>query len=294
MTQSCELRLPLTTRQPGATRKTPETPASLEESAAGAIPETCAVGGFARLFPAGLPRLVMFDLDGTLVDSVPELAAAVEQMLLALGRPPAGSAAVRLWVGNGARVLVRRALAGALHHAAVGEADTEQALALFMDAYAGSHRLTQIYPGVRDSLKWLRQQGVEMALITNKPERFVAPLLDALKIGQYFRWIIGGDTLAQQKPDPTGLLQVMKMAGVAPQQALFVGDSRSDVLAANAAGVLCVALSYGYNHGRPIAEEAPALVIDDLRALLPGCPSAWAELPLPDPQSTSSEESAAW
>ncbi len=252
------------------------------------------MGGFARLFPAGLPRLVMFDLDGTLVDSVPELAAAVEHMLLVLGRPPVGSAAVRLWVGNGARVLVRRALAGDLQHAAVSETDTEQALALFMAAYEGSHRLTQIYPGVRDSLKWLRQQGVEMALITNKPERFVAPLLDALKIGRYFRWIIGGDTLAQQKPDPAGLLQVMKMAGVEPQQALFIGDSRNDVLAAHAAGVLCVALSYGYNHGRPIAEEAPALVIDDLRALLPGCPSACAELPLADPQSTSSEESAAW
>ena len=238
-------------------------------------------GGFDRLFPGCLPRLVMFDLDGTLVDSVPDLAAAVDQMLLALGRPAAGVGAVRHWVGNGARVLVRRALAGALEHEAVEEAEAERALALFLEAYADSHSLTQVYPGVRTTLKWLKAQGVEMALITNKPEQFVAPLLDEMKIGRYFRWILGGDTLPQQKPDPTGLLQVMKMAGVAAHEALFVGDSRNDVLAAKAAGVLCVALSYGYNHGRPIAEESPALVIDDLRALLPGCVPSSAEITLP-------------
>ncbi|MET1077200.1 MAG: phosphoglycolate phosphatase [Pseudomonas sp.] len=240
------------------------------------------VGGFEQLFPGRLPRLVMFDLDGTLVDSVPDLAAALQQMLHDLGRPPVALEAVREWVGNGARVLVRRALAGGLEHDGVDEAETEQALALFMTAYADSHSLTQVYPGVRTTLKWLKKQGVEMALITNKPEQFVAPLLDEMKIGRYFRWIIGGDTLPQQKPDPTGLLQVMKMGGVAPHEALFVGDSRNDVLAARAAGVPCVALSYGYNHGRPIAEESPALVIGDLRELLPGCVATGAEIPLTD------------
>jgi len=147
---------------------------------------------------------------------------------------------------------------------------------------ANSHGLSAIYPGVRETLKWLKQQGIEMALITNKPERFVGPLLDDLRIGRYFRWIIGGDTLPQQKPDPTALLHVLKMAGVSPGEALFVGDSRSDVLASKAAGVACVAMSYGYNHGRPIAEESPALVIDDLRELLPGCFETAAALPLPD------------
>ena len=120
-----------------------------------------------------------------------------------------------------------------------------------------------------------------MALITNKPERFVAPLLDEMKLGRYFRWIIGGDTLPQQKPDPAALLFVMKMAGIEPEDALFVGDSRNDVLAAKAAGVRCAALTYGYNHGRPIAEEAPTLVIDNLRDLLP-CADQAAEIVLPD------------
>lgn len=215
------------------------------------------MSGFEQLFPGTLPRLVMFDLDGTLIDSVPDLAAAVDRMLLELGRPPAGLEAVRHWVGNGAQVLVRRALAGGIDHADVDDALAEQALALFMDAYAESHELTVVYPGVRDTLRWLRKQGVEMALITNKPERFVGPLLDQMKIGNFFRWIIGGDTLPQKKPDPAALLFVMQMAGVTPQQSLFVGDSRSDVQAAKAAGVQCVGLTYGYNHGRPIDAESP-------------------------------------
>jgi len=227
------------------------------------------MSGFEQLFPGSLPKLVMFDLDGTLIDSVPDLAAAVDRMLLEMERAPVGIDAVREWVGNGAPVLVRRALAGGIDHASVDDDLAGQGLDLFMNAYAESHDLTVVYPGVRDTLDWLHQQGVEMALITNKPERFVGPLLDQMKIGRYFRWIIGGDTLPQKKPDPAALLFVMQMAGIGADDALFVGDSRSDVQAAKAAGVKCVGLTYGYNHGRPISEETPSLVIDDLRALLP-------------------------
>ncbi|MCU1749196.1 phosphoglycolate phosphatase [Pseudomonas sp. 6D_7.1_Bac1] len=240
------------------------------------------MSGFEQLFPGRLPRLVMFDLDGTLIDSVPDLAVAVDNMLLKLGRAPAGLDAVREWVGNGAPVLVRRALAGNIDHASVDDGEAEHALGIFMEAYAGGHGLTVVYPGVRETLKWLHKQRVEMALITNKPERFVAPLLDEMKIGRYFRWIIGGDTLPQKKPDPAALFFVMKMANIPASQSLFIGDSRSDVLAARAAGVKCVALSYGYNHGRPIAEESPALVIDDLRKLIPGCLDPAAEITLAD------------
>lgn len=248
------------------------------------------MSGFEQLFPGTLPKLVMFDLDGTLVDSVPDLASAVNHMLLEMGRPPAAFDSVRQWVGNGAQVLVRRALAGGIEHAAVDDALAEQGLALFMEAYACSHDLTLVYPGVHDTLRWLRKKGVEMALITNKPERFVAPLLDQVQIGQYFRWIIGGDTLPQKKPDPAALLFVMQMAGVSPQQSLFVGDSRSDVRAAKAAGVQCAALSYGYNHGRPISEEAPSLVIDDLRSLIPGCVVTEAGITLPDLKDSKHRE----
>lgn len=220
-----------------------------------------------RLFEGGLPRLVMFDLDGTLVDSVPDLAAAVDQVLALRGRPPAGVARVKDWVGNGALVLVRRALAGSIDHQEVDEAQAQAALADFMQAYSGGHTGTTVYKGVLELLGWLRERGVLLAVITNKPERFVAPLLEEKGLGE-FAWIIGGDTLPVKKPDPTGLQHVMTISGVTPQQCLFVGDSRNDVLAARAAGVKVVAVSYGYNHGQPIALENPDLLVDSLDALI--------------------------
>ena len=249
------------------------------------------MSGLETLFAGKLPRLIMFDLDGTLVDSVPDLAVAVDKTLTELGRSPAGLDAVRTWIGNGAPVLVRRALANDLDHSGVDDTLAAQALEIIMRAYAEKHEFTAVYPGVRETLKWLQKMGVEMALITNKPERFVAPLLDEMKLGRFFRWIIGGDTMPQKKPDPAALFFVMKMAGIPASQSLFVGDSRSDVQAAKAAGVACVALSYGYNHGRPIAEENPALVIDDLRRLIPGCLDRDAEILLPDIKRPSLRES---
>ncbi|SDR68760.1 phosphoglycolate phosphatase [Halopseudomonas xinjiangensis] len=222
----------------------------------------------ARLFEGRLPDLVMFDLDGTLVDSVPDLAAAVDTMLGRLGRPPAGVERVRDWVGNGAAVLVRRALAGSIDHNGVDDSQAADALAIFLEAYSGGHDLTTVYPGALDFLDWLQDNAVRMAVITNKPQRFVQPLLDEVGLGGYFDWLIGGDTLPTQKPDPAALLHVMGEVGVVAGQALFVGDSRNDILAARAAGVKVVAVSYGYNHGEPIAAENPDLLVDSLSALI--------------------------
>ncbi|MBA1240890.1 phosphoglycolate phosphatase [Pseudomonas kunmingensis] len=225
-----------------------------------------------QLFDGTLPRLVMFDLDGTLMDSVPDLAAAVDKMLMLLGREPAGIGRVRDWVGNGSRVLVRRALAGQLEHDGVSDELANEALALFMQAYSGGHELTAVYPGVRECLDWLREREVKLAIITNKPAQFIEPLLEEKGLAGYFDWLVGGDTLPQQKPDPAALFWVMDKAGVAPGESLFVGDSRNDVRAAKAATVRCVALTYGYNHGEPIADEQPALVLDDLRELVASAP----------------------
>ena len=221
-----------------------------------------------QLFDGQLPRLVMFDLDGTLMDSVPDLAAAVDKMLMLLGRKPAGIARVRDWVGNGSRVLVRRALAGGLDHEGVADELADEALALFMQAYAGGHELTTVYPGVRECLDWLREREVKLAIITNKPAQFIEPLLEEKRLAGYFEWLVGGDTLPQQKPDPAALFWVMDKADVAQDESLFVGDSRNDVRAAKAAAVPCVALTYGYNHGEPIADEQPSLVLDNLRELV--------------------------
>lgn len=220
------------------------------------------------LFGGQLPKLVIFDLDGTLLDSVPDLAAAIDSMLSGLGRPSAGVERVRDWVGNGSMVLVRRALAGSIDHASVDEKEAELAHQAFLQAYSGGHELTTLYPGVTAFLNALQQRDVLMAVATNKPERFVAPLLEEKGLLGYFRWLVGGDTLPVQKPDPAALHWIMQQAGVGVADTLFVGDSRNDVLAGQAAGVKVVAVSYGYNHGRPVSLENPDLLVDSLDVLI--------------------------
>jgi len=214
-----------------------------------------------------LPKLVMFDLDGTLIDSVPDLAVATDQMLLQLGRAPAGMEKVRNWVGNGAPVLVRRALADDFDHQAISAEQEAEALAIFMQVYGVGESLTTLYPGALDTLQSLHMLGIKIALVTNKPEKFIPQLLADTQMADFFEWVVGGDTFAQKKPDPSGLLWVMQQAGVTAEQCLFVGDSRNDVQAAHAANVACVAVTYGYNYGEPISADKPALVVDDLREL---------------------------
>lgn len=220
-----------------------------------------------QVLGGALPKLVMFDLDGTLIDSVPELADATDQMLQQLGRAPAGMDKVRNWVGNGAPILVRRALADNYDHQAISAEQEAQALAIFMDAYAQVDSQTTLYPGAIECLAQLQNLGIKIAMVTNKPERFLPDLLAEINMAQYFDWVVGGDTFPQRKPDPTGLLWVMQQAGVSAEQSVFIGDSKNDVYAARAAQVACVGVSYGYNYGEPISAENPALVVDDLRDL---------------------------
>lgn len=212
---------------------------------------------------------VLFDLDGTLVDSVPDIAVAVDAVLAALGRAPAGEAQVRFWVGNGGRMLVRRALAGN----AAGVADDHPllpaAMELFFAHYSRSNgAASRLYPGVAEALDALSARGLPMAVITNKPHRFVEPLFIALGINHHFRLLLGGDSLPVKKPDPAPLLLACERLGVAPRAALMVGDSKNDIDAARAAGCPVVAVDYGYNYGRPIAADQPDRVIADLRELL--------------------------
>lgn len=211
---------------------------------------------------------ILFDLDGTLVDSVPDLAAATDAMLIELGRPPAGEALVREWVGNGAERLVKRALTGEME-GEPSEADLQRAFPLFMEQYQqhldGQSRL---YPGVQECLAELQDRGLALALVTNKPERFIGPLLAALGIADVFAVVVGGDTLAQRKPHPAPLLHAARQLGVEPAAALMVGDSRNDVVAARRAGMPVVCVPYGYNHGEDIRLTAPDAVVEDLRELV--------------------------
>ncbi len=220
-----------------------------------------------ELFNGQLPKLIMFDLDGTLVDSVPDLAAAVAKMLLALGLPPSTESQVRDWVGNGARMLVKRALIFASPETA--ESRFDDAFRFFMDFYAQGVAVDScLYPSVKETLDTLHQQGVALAVVTNKPECFTHPLLKHLGIATYFSYVLGGDSLAEKKPHPQQLIHLMGLMDINAEHVLMVGDSVNDVQAARAAGCPIIAVPYGYNHGEPIALSHPDKVIPSLAHLL--------------------------
>lgn len=219
-----------------------------------------------------LPQLIIFDLDGTLVDSAPDLAVAVDRMLEQLGLSPAGEERVRGWVGNGAATLVRRALAGTADPAAVAhvdEATQARALTLFKQIYQQENgRQTRLYPGVKDVVAGLAGLGIPLAVVTNKPLPFTTPLLEQFQIAPYFRSVIGGECLPERKPHPLPLLHVCEQVSAKPKASLMVGDSRNDVEAAKAAGMVSAALTYGYNHGESVAACDPDWLLDDFRELL--------------------------
>ncbi|WP_019625081.1 phosphoglycolate phosphatase [Thioalkalivibrio sp. ALJT] len=218
------------------------------------------------------PRMILIDLDGTLIDSVPDLAYSVDAMMRELGLPERGEAAVRNWVGNGVERLVKRALLNALD----GEPDPEvfeRALPVFMRIYQeNTAGRSPLYPGVREGLDQLKAAGFRLGCVTNKAERFTVPLLREKGILDDFEIVVAGDALPQKKPDPAPLLHAAKELGVDASEALMVGDSKSDVKAARAAGFQIVCMTYGYNHGCDIRAEDPDAVLDrldELPGLLP-------------------------
>lgn len=210
------------------------------------------------------PEMILIDVDGTLVDSVPDLAFCVDVMMERLGRTPHGEAAVRNWVGNGVERLVRRALIGQLD-GEPDEADFERALPIFLELYReNTSGRSFLYPGIREGLDYLEGAGYALGCVTNKAAQFTEPLLRDLGVHHYFGIVISGDTLPRKKPDPLPLLHAAEYFGVDPGDALMVGDSVSDVTAARAAGFGIVCMSYGYNHGVDIRDANPDAVIDSL------------------------------
>jgi len=217
------------------------------------------------------PEMVLIDVDGTLVDSVPDLAFCVDEMMKQLDMPVHGDAKVREWVGNGVERLTRRALIGQLD----GEPDEtlfEKAYPIFLELYAeNTSQRSVLYPGVVEGLDYLQSAGYKLGCVTNKAAQFTLPLLKDLGVFDRFEIIVSGDTLAKKKPDPMPLLHVAEYFGVDPVKAMMLGDSVSDVKAARAAGFQIVCMSYGYNHGVDIHEAHPDAVVDsmaELQALL--------------------------
>lgn len=213
----------------------------------------------------GIPfDVVAFDLDGTLADTAPDLAASLNHTLIALGRSPIETGCVRHLVGHGARALLRRGLAAT---GASSEALVECGYPIFIDFYA-DHICngTRLYPGVEAALDALTDAGVTIALCTNKPEGLTHKLLTALGWTGRFRSIVGGDTLPVRKPDPAPLLHAIEQAGGG--RAAFVGDSIVDADTAKAAGRPFVAVSFGFAD-RPMDRLGADAVIDAFKDLIP-------------------------
>lgn len=215
-------------------------------------------------------RLVLFDLDGTLIDAVPQLYKAVNGALQELALPLVTLAQVSAWIGNGADMLLRRAWGRSATPPAWPDALAQRLRQAFDRHYhAGLDKDFSLFPGVITTLRQLRAAGLAMAVVTNKPHPFVAPLLQQAGLADCFDLVLGGDVLPQRKPDPAPLLHVCQQLGFSPAQSLMVGDSRNDILAAQAAGMRSVGLTYGYNHGEPIAACRPDWVFDQFCQLTP-------------------------
>jgi len=210
------------------------------------------------------PKLVLFDLDGTLLDSLPDLYSASVSMAKTLNIAPLSLLQVEQWVGNGAAMLVQRILANQFLPPAP-DPRFDQALELFMTAYhqLGSQQ-TRLYPGVEALLSALQQAGVRQGVITNKPSRFTKPLLAKFGILHYFDLVYSGDTFIEKKPHPMPLLEAAQQMGVELAQCLMVGDSSNDINAAKACGMPCLGVRGGYNHGLDIAVCKPNWVVDRL------------------------------
>ena len=213
---------------------------------------------------------MLIDLDGTLIDSAPDIAIAGNKMLHALNRQPFKAERFRHWVGNGATVMVQRALSGA------DEIDpnlcpqlTNKAIAIFMQAYLEAPCVaTTLYPGVKVTLAQLKAQGHTIAIVTNKPAAFISPIITTLAIDQYIDFQLGGDELDEKKPSPLPLLHTSRALGFSSEQSIMIGDSKNDIQAAHNAKITSIGLTYGYNYGQPISLENPSYVFDNFSDIL--------------------------
>ena len=217
--------------------------------------------------PIKIPEMVLIDVDGTMVNSVPDLAYSIDQMLLDLDMPVRGEDKVRDWVGNGLERLVKRALVDSLDDEP-DETLYQSALPLFKSHYTvNNSRRSYLYEGVRQGLDHMQARQYCMGCVTNKAAEFTHPLLDDLDIARYFQVVICGDDTIEIKPHPMPLLTAAQRMQVDPQRSLMLGDSSNDVRAARAAGFQIICTSYGYNHGEDIRRYAPDAVIDSMAEL---------------------------
>jgi phosphoglycolate phosphatase len=207
-------------------------------------------------------KLLIFDLDGTLIDSAPDLALAINSMMEDLNFDPIPLDVIKGFIGNGAKTLVSRSLSYRHQHRVSREL-YDRAFQKFMEAYKSNPcEKTKLYPGVKETLKYLKGEGYQMVICTNKPEGFLAPILEGLDIDRYFDNWIGETSLNEKKPSGLPLLYLAKEALAPIDSCLMIGDSRNDVLAASNANMESIGLSYGYNYGEGLKKYNPTVIIN--------------------------------
>lgn len=208
--------------------------------------------------------MVLFDLDGTLVDSAPDLAWCGDEMMTQLGMPVRGIELARCWVGNGVERFVKRFLTNSMH----GEPPAElfgRGIKLFEQLYSENvSRRSELYDGVLEGLEQLKNTGLHLACVTNKAERFTTRLVIETGLKPFFDLVVSGDTTANKKPHPMPLLFAADHYSCRPEDCLMVGDSSNDVVAARSAGFAVACVPYGYNHGQDIASSNPDYLIDGI------------------------------
>ncbi len=213
--------------------------------------------------------LVIFDLDGTLIDSAPSLHKAVNCMLQELNLEPLDLETVRDFIGNGSAILVKRALARDIDYQKyeIDEDLAKKALDTLLEYYGANLTAdTLLYEGAKETLENLKEKGYKIALATNKPNQFVKEILEHFKIDKYFDYTIGAGVVENKKPHPQMLLKVCKDMQVEPKSAIMVGDTNNDILAAKNAKMDSIALTYGYS-AININEFSPTFVCNNFNEI---------------------------
>lgn len=223
-----------------------------------------------QLFPATRPRLIMFDLDGTLIHSLPDIARSLDVVLTQAGYPAAGQELAARWIGNGVAKLIERALRHVEKDEEKRDALQEKILEDYLRHYSCHVAVdSHCYKGVREVLSRLKKANLcHLAVVTNKPWQMAVDLLRALDLEPFFSDIIGGDSLPQKKPDPAPLLYLMGKYHVDAKDSLMIGDSKSDLMAARNAGCPCICVTYGYHQGEDLEALKPDLLVDSFAELL--------------------------